>query len=298
MSIQQPRQQRQRQRQQRQRQKRRGRAPFGNGSDDRAAAAAAAAAATAVTSKSTALLIPSSSSSAAAAAAAAAASYSFIFLIFIVIIGGGCSSSFGVGLSVSASGAAAHIDDDYIYFRVHDDPKLERYVFRGLTAKDFGGVFTARYERIPLVVAQPLDACTPISAFGNMVPPPQNEAMAAAAATTIKAKAVVKDSIVLIKRGTCAFAEKAAHAEAAGAKVAMIFADDPTNEAEWIDMILDGLDAVVNIPVLFLLGRDGYHLIESLKQSQEERGRVGLPTSIPLNASSFLTHEMTPWTQW
>ena len=44
-----------------------------------------------------------------------------------------------------------HIEDDLVFFHV-SSPKHVSYVYRGLMAKDFGGVFTSRYVRTMLCV--------------------------------------------------------------------------------------------------------------------------------------------------
>ena len=43
----------------------------------------------------------------------------------------------------------------------HVPPPLRthRYYFKGLTAKDFGGIFTRKYNNIKLVETEPADAC-------------------------------------------------------------------------------------------------------------------------------------------
>lgn len=50
----------------------------------------------------------------------------------------------------------AHVD-----YRVLQPADI-RYVFRGLTAQDFGGVFRAIYQRILLVPSEPLNGCHPL----------------------------------------------------------------------------------------------------------------------------------------
>ena len=65
-------------------------------------------------------------------------------------------------------------------------------------------------------------------------------------------------TLLLWGRRECPFAEKAVHAQEAGAIAAIIYDSDPDNDERWVDMILDGSDFDVKIPTLFLLGRDGY----------------------------------------
>ena len=46
---------------------------------------------------------------------------------------------------------------------------------------------------------------------------------------------------------TCSFAEKAFRVQEAGAVAAIIYDSDPDNDSHWIDMIVEGLDFIVDV---------------------------------------------------
>ncbi|EDQ91359.1 uncharacterized protein MONBRDRAFT_36257 [Monosiga brevicollis MX1] len=84
---------------------------------------------------------------------------------------------------------------------------------------------------------------------------------------------------------SCSFAEKAFRVQEAGALAAIIYDNDPHNDGHWIDMIVESLDYIVEIPTLFILGVDGYRLQMAL-------GLNGMPIdmTIPVNASTVARH--------
>jgi len=50
---------------------------------------------------------------------------------------------------------------------------------------------------------------------------------------------------------------KSVHAEAAGAVAVVVTDDDIHNDQSFVDMIDDNTERVVNIPAVFLMGKDG-----------------------------------------
>ena len=70
--------------------------------------------------------------------------------------------------------------------------------------------------------------------------------------------------MALIKRGSCSFMEKAYAAEQAGAIGAIIYNSDQNDIDSSIDMINDDSGLVINIPVLWIVGKNGYMMVESM----------------------------------
>merc|ERR1719272_512954 len=119
---------------------------------------------------------------------------------------------------------ASRVADEVIFFVVHE-PASIRYYFRGLTAKDFGGVFTRKYNNIKLVEAEPVEGCQ-----------------------TITNADAINGQVAFIARGVCSFAEKGAQAQAAGAVAAIIYDNDEENSQHYVDMVKEDYDYEVNIP--------------------------------------------------
>ena len=70
--------------------------------------------------------------------------------------------------------------------------------------------------------------------------------------------------MALIKRGSCSFMEKAHVAESAGAIGAIIYNSDQNDIDSAIDMIDDESGLVINIPVLWIVGKNGHMMVESM----------------------------------
>merc|ERR1719235_2866874 len=83
--------------------------------------------------------------------------------------------------------------DEFVYMQVHE-PRDVSYVYPVLPAKDFGTDFYRVYHNTELVPSAPVLGCEPL----------QNDF-------------VIKGHVAFVQRGTCSFAEKAFHAQEAGA---------------------------------------------------------------------------------
>ncbi|KAG8453240.1 hypothetical protein GDO86_000028 [Hymenochirus boettgeri] len=161
---------------------------------------------------------------------------------------------------------------EYLYFQVLSPGDI-RYIFTATPAKDFGGVFSQRYEQIHLVPADPPEACGELNNG-----------------------AFIQGEIALVERGGCSFLSKTRVIQEHGG-LAVIIADNASdNDSMYVEMIQDNSGRTADIPALFLLGRDGYMIQRSLEQH-------GLPwaiISIPVNVSSIPTFQLhqPPWTFW
>ncbi|KAM9331221.1 protease-associated domain-containing protein 1 [Gastrophryne carolinensis] len=161
---------------------------------------------------------------------------------------------------------------DYLYFQVLSPGDI-RYIFTATPAKDFGGVFSQRYDQIHLVPADPPEACGDLSNG-----------------------AFIQGQIALVERGGCSFLSKARVVQEHGGTAVIIADNASDNDSVYVEMIQDNSGRSADIPALFLLGRDGYMIQRSLEQH-------GLPwaiISIPVNVSSIPTFELRqpPWTFW
>ncbi|XP_068995038.1 protease-associated domain-containing protein 1-like [Embiotoca jacksoni] len=162
--------------------------------------------------------------------------------------------------------------NELLYFRVIS-PEEIGYLFSAAPAKDFGGDFTASYDEIFLVPADPADGCS-----------------------DIKDREIIQGQVILVERGGCSFVQKARHVEEAGGKAVLIADNAEDNDSQYLDMVTDGSTTKPSIPALFLLGRDGMMIRRSLQ-------RLDLPwavISIPVNVSALASFPLKqpPWTLW
>lgn len=160
--------------------------------------------------------------------------------------------------------------DRYHYMEVLSPTDIA-YVYKMRSAEDFGVTFSNTYRELNLVLGQPYNGC---KALTN--------------------KCMVEGAIVLLEKGECTFVTKSTNAENAGA-IAVIIADDNyENSEEYIIMIRDFSNRIVNIPALFLRGKDGWKISAYLDPFKP--AIVNIPiniTRIPLERMHF-----PPWTVW
>ncbi|XP_069043764.1 protease-associated domain-containing protein 1 [Lepisosteus oculatus] len=162
--------------------------------------------------------------------------------------------------------------NELLYFRVLS-PQDIGYIFSAAPARDFGGVFTSRYEEIFLVPADPADGCS-----------------------ELRNADLMEGQVTLLERGGCSFVSKARRVETAGGRAVLIADSALDNDSLYLDMITDGTAELPSIPALFILGRDGLMIRRALQ-------RHSLPwavISIPVNVSSLASFplQQPPWTLW
>lgn len=68
---------------------------------------------------------------------------STVLLVLCTIAELACWQRASITVAAYETGEAIHVEDDLVFFHV-SRPKRLSYVYRGLMAKDFGGVFTSR----------------------------------------------------------------------------------------------------------------------------------------------------------
>ncbi|XP_060071578.1 protease-associated domain-containing protein 1-like [Ylistrum balloti] len=153
------------------------------------------------------------------------------------------------------------------------EPEDIRFLFKIRPAKNFGRVFDRKYTRMPLILGSPYNGCSQLDNYE-----------------------IVKDRIVMLKRGECSFVTKTFHAQNAGAVATIITDNDKDNDDSTVDMIKDDTDREVDIPALFLLGKDGY----MIQRSIERYGLLGAIINIPVNLTGvpINTVNKPPWTLW
>lgn len=162
--------------------------------------------------------------------------------------------------------------DEEIFFQVLH-PEEIRYTFRVVRTTNFGVKFSEVLRSVPLIPAEPLLCCSP---------PSNADAL--------------KGGIALVIRGECSFLSKAVKAEQAGAVAVIVMDSQVDNDDDFILMDEDATQRPVNIPAMFLTGKDGYMLIKSLRTLKLDRAII----DIPVNVSAIPVHKQNqpPWDLW
>ena len=78
-------------------------------------------------------------------------------------------------------------------------------------------------------------------------------------------------NMVLIKRGGCSFMEKSYNAQNHGAVGAIIYNNDENDIDSNIDMVNDESGRQIDIPVLWLVGRNGHMMVDSMLDVSQTR---------------------------
>ncbi|XP_023346351.1 PRADC1-like protein [Eurytemora carolleeae] len=106
----------------------------------------------------------------------------------------------------------------------------------------------------------------------------------------------VEGKIAFIERGECSFVSKVVRAEAAGAIGVIITDQDEENDELYISMVDDTTSRNVNIPAVFLLGKNGQIIKRWLDRLQLSHALV----NIPVNISRIQPHKLNqpPWMVW
>ncbi|XP_022336700.1 protease-associated domain-containing protein 1-like [Crassostrea virginica] len=153
------------------------------------------------------------------------------------------------------------------------EPEEISYVYKVRPAKNFGGEFEKIYHHVPLVVANPYNGCS-----------------------ELVDKQLVHGAVVLIQRGDCSFVTKTINAENAGAVAVLITDNDTQNDEAQIQMVQDGTEREVQIPSLFLLGKDGYMIKATLEKYHMDSAIINIPFNI--TGMPTMINQQPPWTLW
>jgi hypothetical protein len=95
-------------------------------------------------------------------------------------------------------------------------------------------------------------------------------------------------------QGVCSFAEKAWHAEQAGAIAVLIYDSDRANDDKWVDMVQENEGYDVTIPSMFVLGREGHKIADGLAAIKARSATI----TIPVNETHISPHEYFPGVLW
>ncbi|XP_031563005.1 protease-associated domain-containing protein 1-like [Actinia tenebrosa] len=159
-----------------------------------------------------------------------------------------------------------------VYFEVLKPDKI-KYIFKLRPAKDFGSLFKIQFNRIRLVATEPLEACQPLTNGWAM-----------------------NGAIALVARGGCSFVTKCNIVEQFGA-VAVFVADNVNDNADaMVDMVHDGTSREVHIPAGFLLGTDGYHIREAIKEAKVPEAIISIPVNVTTHPDLYT--RQPPWSYW
>lgn len=163
------------------------------------------------------------------------------------------------------------------YFQVlHPKPIAYTYVAR--PSRDIGLPFNTTIESY-LVLASPIDACRALHSDSD-------ESMMR-----------YLGSVLLIRRGQCAFVEKVLAAQRVGAVAALIY--DNRKETDVLIEMLHGGEVAsdASIPAAFISAEDGRHLQEAIERTREQSALVRLPVNytaeVPLHRRN-----LAPWNLW
>ncbi|XP_052706925.1 PRADC1-like protein isoform X1 [Crassostrea angulata] len=192
-----------------------------------------------------------------------------LFLTFAVIFSTALSSD--VKLATTPDINLLYTSDNLFMQIV--EPEEISYVYKIRPARNFGVDFEKVYHHIPLVVANPYNGCS-----------------------ELLNKRRVDGAVVLIQRGDCSFVTKTINAENAGAVAVLITDNDAQNDEAQIQMVQDGTEREVQIPSLFLLGKDGYMIKATLEKYRMDSAIVNIPFNI--TGMPMMINNQPPWTLW
>uniref|UniRef100_A0A8D9ANU0 PRADC1-like protein n=1 Tax=Cacopsylla melanoneura TaxID=428564 RepID=A0A8D9ANU0_9HEMI len=196
-----------------------------------------------------------------------------IFILTLEIQHYNSDANFGANVHIveTALGTTEISGAENIYFEIIEPEELS-YTFKIRPAKDFGSSFNSSYlgSSVRLVPTNPPWGCThPINANS------------------------VRGHVALIERGECSFVYKATIAESIGARAVIISDNDPDSDDFYVEMIRDHSKRDINIPVAFLVGKNGRMIKSALKGLQMDYALI----NIPLNLTYVPIHKINqpPW---
>jgi len=162
--------------------------------------------------------------------------------------------------------------DEELYFQVVQPDEI-KYTFKIARTKHFGTPFSEALYHVPLVPVIPLQGCSrPVNIEK------------------------LKGTVALVVRGECSFLSKAVLAEQYGAMAVIVMDSDFHNDNDLIYMQDDETQRKVDIPALFILGKDGYMILKTLRKLELDHAII----NIPVNVSGISLHKQNqpPWVLW
>lgn len=158
------------------------------------------------------------------------------------------------------------VEDGLIHFLI-SEPENLRYTFKAKTSR-IGVPFNETLENIPLVLAEPRAACS-----------------------SIINKLEIKNNIALVERGFCPFLEKCIEIERSQGAGLIVYDNDKNNCEEHIEMIDDSTPRNCSIPAVYVVGKDGHMIVQSLLALRLSRALI----TIPLKTSASKNTAHPPW---
>lgn len=106
----------------------------------------------------------------------------------------------------------------------------------------------------------------------------------------------VEGHIALVERGDCSFVSKVTRAQEAGAVGVVVTDQDAENDELFISMVDDTTAREVEIPAVFMLGRNGHMIKETLAKLNLGSALI----NIPVNISRISPYKLNqpPWMVW
>lgn len=153
-----------------------------------------------------------------------------------------------------------------IHFQI-SDPENLRYTFKAKTSR-IGVPFNRTFENVALVLAEPRAACTSIINWLE-----------------------IKDNIALVERGFCPFLEKCIAIERSGGIGVLVYDNDKNNSEDHIEMIDDSTPRNCSIPAVYVLGKDGHMIVQSLLALRLSSALI----TIPIKSSHSKFSAGPPW---
>ncbi|XP_023171237.1 PRADC1-like protein [Drosophila hydei] len=193
-----------------------------------------------------------------------------LFVLVAIAILSKCTATSTIHMPVTTQDIIA----GDVFFEIISPQDLE-YTYRLRPAKDFGVSFNQKLEGVPMVLADPPEACQQLRNGREM-----------------------HGSIALMDRGECSFLTKTLHAEAAGAIGAIITEyNSKSPEFElYIEMIHDKTNRDAQIPAGFLLGKNGMIIRSTLLRLKRLHALINIPVNLTFTPPSKINHP--PWLGW
>lgn len=158
------------------------------------------------------------------------------------------------------------VDHGLIYFQI-SEPENLRYTFKAKTSR-IGMPFNQTLANIALVLAEPRAACT-----------------------SIINRLEIRDNIALVERGFCPFLEKCIAIQRSGGIGVIVYDNDKNNNEEHIEMIDDSTPRNCSIPAVYVLGKDGHMIVQSLLALRLTSAII----TIPIKTSDIKDAVHPPW---
>lgn len=160
---------------------------------------------------------------------------------------------------------------DYVFFEI-TEPEQLAYTYKANPA-GFTPPWNLTFNGIRLVATEPACACGFIHNAEE-----------------------VEGQVALVERGDCSFVSKVLRAQEAGAVGVVVADQDHENDELFISMVDDTTDREVDIPAVFMLGKNGHMIKKTLAQLNLDSAII----NVPVNISRVSIHQINqpPWLVW